>query len=71
MAANLGAGQGIFGWDSGGGFSVPQAERRRFIKPVLKWFGTGRHGRAGKGVFLGDVERMTLLVRPYRKDGSC
>jgi len=69
MTANLGAGQGIFGWDSGGGFSVPKAERRRFINPVLKWFGAGRHGRAGKGVFLGDIERMTRLVRPYRKDG--
>lgn len=71
MTANLGAGQGIFGWDSGGGFSVPKAERRRFIKPVLKWFGAGRHGRAGRGVFLGDIEHMALLVRPYCKDGSC
>jgi hypothetical protein len=38
---------------------------------VLKWFGAGRHGRAGKGVFLGDIEHMTQLVRPYCKDGSC
>lgn len=71
MAANLGAGRGISGWDSGGGFSVPKVERRRFIESVLKWFGAGRHGRAGKGVFLGDIERMTPLVRPYRKSGSC
>lgn len=51
-------------------FRVPKAERHRFIEPVRKRFGAARHGRAVKGVFLGDIERMTLLVRPYRKDGK-
>jgi hypothetical protein len=53
-----------------GTFRVPKAERYRFIEPVRKRFGAARHGRAVKGVFLGDIKRMTLLVRPYRKDGK-
>jgi hypothetical protein len=51
-------------------FRVPKAERHRFIEPVRKRFGAARHGRAVKGVFISDIERMTLLVRPYRKDGK-
>jgi len=50
-------------------FRVPKAERHRLIEPVRKRFGTARHGWAGTDVWLRDIERMTRLVRPYRKDG--
>ena len=60
----------FLGGTAEGAFRAPKAERHRFIKPVRKRFGTARHGWAGKGMFLGDIERMTMLVRPYRKDGK-
>lgn len=57
-------------WTAEVAFRVPKTERHRFIEPLLKWFGAARHRRAVKGMFLGNIERMTLLVRPYRKDGK-
>jgi len=59
-------------------FRVPKAERHWCIEPVLTRFGAARHGQAGKGLLLRDIERMTRLsrqpltrlARPYRKDGT-
>ena len=75
-------------------FLVPKADRNEFIERVLKRIGRysqsvlGRvlkrigytcHNRAGRGVLLRYIERMTALsrqqvtrlVRQYRKDGKC
>ena len=59
-------------------FRVPKAERNRFIERVLKRFGYAPHGKAGKGVLLRYIKRMTglsrqqvtRLVRQYRRDGK-
>jgi hypothetical protein len=50
-------------------FRVPKAERHRLIEPVRMRFGAARHGCAGTDMWIRDIERMTRLVRPYRKDG--
>jgi hypothetical protein len=57
---------------------TPLLERHWFIEPVLTRFGAARRGRAGIGLLLRDIERMTRLsrqpltwlARPYRKDGT-
>lgn len=60
-------------------FLVPKADRNEFIERVLKRIGYTCHNRAGRGVLLRYIERMTALsrqqvtrlVRQYRKDGKC
>ncbi len=42
-------------------FRVPKEERNQFIERVLKRFGYSPHGKAGKGVLLRYLERMTGL----------
>jgi hypothetical protein len=69
MAASLGAGQDIFGRHSGDGLSGTQGRTASAYRACAQAIWrcpprVGRHRRVAR-----DIERMTRLVRPYRKDG--
>ena len=78
-AANLGAGQGVFGRDVGDGLPGAQGGADPVYRAcALKHFDYSPHGKADKGVLLRYIGRMTSLsrqqvtrlVRQYRKDGK-